>query len=536
MPRLKRSYHVGLPLGVAIALLLSACGGAAASGAKTSATGSGSNVLRIAVDLGDLSTLDPAKEIADASQAVLPLSGDMLVDVDPAAPTKVIPMLAEKWDVSADSKQYTFHLRKGVKFSTGAELSASDVKFSFDRLRNLEGPPAFLLDTVKQISVVDPLTVRFDLSSSDSALLAKLAAPYLVVLDSKALAAHGGVSDTTAKNSDKVGSYLDTATIGSGQYQLTEWKRNERLVFAANPNYWGDKPRFNQIILQDVREAATQSQLLQRGDADIVMNLDSDTAKSIEKSPGVKITSSPALNLIYIGINNKYPSLPQLADVRVRQAIQKGIDYEGIAAAFSPGAKRPAAVDPLGLQGADSVQPFATDVQGAKKLLAAAGVTKLSIDVTFANQVLYGIPLTTLWEKIKSDLSKIGVEINLKPVEYSAWISAFRAHELPMTTGLWAPDYIDTATYLDVFGRTDGLIIKRVSASLPSGDKLYQKYLTETNASQRTLVATEALTMMRDDSSVFPVIQPNKIIGFRDDLTGVRYSPNKSINVPEIAR
>lgn len=536
MPRLKRSYHVGLPLGVAIVLLLSACGGGAAVGAKTSEAGSGSNVLRIAVDLGDLSTLDPAKEIADASQAVLPLSGDMLVDVDPTAPTKVIPMLAEKWDVSADSKQYTFHLRKGVRFSTGAELSATDVKFSFDRLRNLVGPPAFLLDTVKQITVVDPLTVQFDLSAPDSALLAKLAAPYLVVLDSKELAAHGAVSDATAKNSDKVGSYLDTATIGSGQYLLKEWKRNERLVFEANPKYWGEKPKFAQIVLLDVREAATQSQLLQRGDADVVMNLDSDTAKSVENSSGVKISSSPSLNLIFIAINNKYPSLPQLADVRVRQAIQKAIDYDGIAAAFSPGAKRPAAVDPLGLQGSDKVQPVATDVVGAKKLLADAGVTKLSMEVTFANQVLYGVPLTTLWEKIKSDLSKIGVEISLKPVEYSAWLSAFRAQKIPMTTGLWAPDYIDTATYLDIFGRTDGLEVKRVSASFPEGDKLYAKYLAETNDSQRSLIATEALTMMRDDSSLFPVIQPNKIIGFRDDLTGVRYSPNKSINVPEIAR
>lgn len=522
----------GLVTALVATVALAACGG---GGGESSAPAEAeTSDLRIGIALGDLSTLDPATEIADASQLVHPLYGDMLVDVDSADPTQVVPRLAESWEVNEDATQYTFTLREGVTFSTGKELTAQDVVTSFDRLRFFAGPPAFLLDTVSAITAVDDTTVQFALTGPDSAFLSKLAAPYLVVLDGDELTANGGVADASAPTADKAQAFLDENTIGTGPYVLDSWNRNEQLTFTRNPDYWGAAPAFEQVTVLDIRESATQRQLLERGDLDIAMDLDPDTAKALEGSSAVSVTSTPSLNLIYLALNNAAPGVPELADVRVRKAIQLAVDYEGISSGLAGGAPRPAAVAPLGLQGTDDVEPVQTDPQAARDLLAEAGVTDLQLEVTFANQTLYGIPLTTLWEKLQADLSEVGITLTLKPVEYDQWIAAFREGSLGLTTSLWAPDYIDTATYLDIFGRDQGLVVGRVKASLPEGEALYQQYLAATDEEARVSTAVQALEAMREDASLIPVTQPNKILGFGSSIQGVAYSPNKQIDVSAI--
>ena len=526
---------------VAALVALTACGGSSSDGEQTGeAAGSADcnaeagTALRIGIALGDLSTLDPATEIADASQLVHPLYGDMLVDVDDEDPTEVVPRLAEEWQVNDDATEFTFSLREGVSFSNGEALTAQDVVTTFDRLRLFAGPPAFLLDTVQQITAVDDLTVRFALKAPDSAFLSKLAAPYLVVLDGETLLQNGAVAGPTAPTADKATAFLDANTIGTGPYVLESWRRNEQLTFTANPEYWGDAPAFEQVEVLDIRESATQRQLLERGDLDVAVDLDPDTAAALEDSSEVEVTTTPSLNLIYLALNNAAASAPQLADPKVRQAIALAVDYDGISEGLAGGAPRPAAVAPLGLQGTDEVEPVQRDVDEAKALLEEAGASDLQLEVTFANQTLYGIPLTTLWEKLQADLSEVGITLTLRPVEYDQWIAAFRDGSLGLTTSLWAPDYIDTATYLDIFGRDEGLVVGRVKASLPEGEALYQQYLAATDEEARVSTAVQGLEAMREDASLIPVTQPNKILGFGSSIQGVAYSPNKQIDVSAI--
>jgi peptide/nickel transport system substrate-binding protein len=507
--------------------------GSGAPGTTGGGTGAPTGELKIAASMADPAPLDPPRAFADINGLLQPLFGEPLVTIAPATPTKILPDLADSWTVSDDGLTYAFKLHDGVKFSSGNSMTADDVVFSFNRLKNLQGSVAFVLDGTASIVATDPSTVTITLSAPDSAFLAKITNSALMVLDSKTLKANGGVSDETAKDADKAEEFLNTTTVGTGPYMLKEWKRNERIVFSANPNYTGaSKPAYETITVQDVREPATQAQLLQGGSVDLATNIDSDTAAGLKGASGVKVDTVRSVNLLYVALNQKAPS--PFADPKVRQAVQKAIDYAGIGA-LTGTTDRPAAVIPLGLQGIDKVTPVATDVDGAKQLLADAGYASgFSVDVTYANYAPYGVPLTTLWEKIAADLAKVNITLNLKPVEYDAWLQAFRAGGLPMTSSIWAPDFLDVTNYLDWFGSPDSPVCKRVGFNSPEVGQLFQEVKATTDAAKRDSLSAEAATKMRDDASLIPVVQPNSIIVYRTSISNVLYSPNHQIELTAI--
>ncbi len=502
----------------------------ATTGAQPSAP---SGELKIAASMADLATLDPPRAFADINGLLQPFWGEPLVTIDPADPTKILPALAASWTVSDDGLTYVFKLRTDAKFSTGNTMTADDVVFSFERLKNIQGSVAFVLDGATNIVATDPSTVTITLSAADSAFLAKVTNSALMVLDSTVLKKNGAVSDATAKDADKAEEFLNTSTVGTGPYMLKEWKRNERIVFDANPNYTGaNKPAFATITVQDVREPATQAQLLQGGSVDLATNIDSDTAAGLKDASGVKVDTVQSVNLLYLALNNKAPS--PFADPKVRQAVQKAIDYDGIGI-LTGATKRPAAVIPLGLQGIDKVTPVATDVAGAKQLLADAGLgSGFSIDVTFANYAPYGVPLTTLWEKISADLAKVNITLNLKPVEYDAWLQAYRAGGLPLTSSIWAPDFLDVTNYLDWFGSPESPVSKRVGFNSPEAGALFNQVKATTDSAKREDLSAQAATIMRDDASLIPVVQPNSIIAYRTTISHVEYSPNHQIEITAI--
>jgi peptide/nickel transport system substrate-binding protein len=529
MARRSRILLTGV-LTTTAALVMAGCSG---SGGSQKSGGAASAELRIGMPLGDVASLDPARTLSDAMTLLTPMFGETLVEADPQNPTKILPGVAESW--TSDSPQrYTFKLRQGVTFPSGNKMTAKDVKFSFDRIKNVKGPTAFKTDGIANITAVDDGTVQFDLDAPDSTFIAKMATPYLAVLDSQTLAKNGGVSDASANTADTASKFLDGQTAGTGPYQLEQWSRNQQISLKANPSYWGPKPKFKKVVLVDVRDASTQRQLLEGGGIDIAMSIDPDTANSLSKTTGIKILKQPAYNLIYLALNNAHASAPQLADVRVRKAIQRAIDYDGLSA-LAGGARRPAAAVPLGFQGSDAVQPVKRDVAEAKKLLQEAGVTSLSLEVTFANQVLYGVSLSTLWEKVKSDMAEVGITLTLKPVEYENWVGAFRAGKLPITTGLWAPDHIDSGGHFDVFARSNGTVGKRIGLKLADNGKSYADYLAAKDDTTKTSIATQLITEMRDDASLIALVQPSVIIAYSDKLTNVGYHPIKQLNLATVA-
>ncbi len=298
---------------VALALLLTACAGqttptsapataapaqpspvAASPQPPTPAAPSEANVLVIAFPKSDIRTLDPHRQYEIAPPMIIRAAYETLVTLaDKGADiTRVEPLLAESWEISPDARVYTFHLRRGVKFHSGNEMTAADVVFSFQRLGNLKDNPAWLFsDHVASIQALDDYTVQIELNEPNAAFLAILVSPNFVVLDSKAVQEHGGTDAADADQTDKATDWLDQNSAGTGPYILKEWRREESVTLERNSNYWRDPAPFDRVIIRDVPDDSARLQMLEAGDADIARGLDVDLIERFKASGKGQVVS-----------------------------------------------------------------------------------------------------------------------------------------------------------------------------------------------------------------------------------------------------
>ena len=274
--------------------------------------------LYVARDLSDGKTMDPGHFYEFTSNAMAANVYDTLVTYTGSDTANPKPDLADLPMVSGGGKVYTFTLHKGVKFASGNPLTAADVVFSYRRLLYLNDNPSFLVAGVSSFTAVDPSIVRITLSAPDVSFLSALATTNFGVLDSKLVIAHGGDDSKDAAKKDKAQSFLDTQSAGTGAFQMTTWSRDNQIVLQRNPDYWGPKPFFDQIVLQNVTDAATQRLQVQKGSVDVAMNINLQQAVSLGSGSGVKVVKGNTLDLIYMGMTTS-------AAVSKRQSVDDGI-------------------------------------------------------------------------------------------------------------------------------------------------------------------------------------------------------------------
>jgi peptide/nickel transport system substrate-binding protein len=241
--------------------------------------------LIIVRNMDDYVTNDPNRQYEYTAQMFDQSAYDTLVTVEAPDFTKIQPKLTERWEISSDGLTYNFHLRKGVKFSSGNRLTANDVRFSFLRLKNLQDNPSFFMDPVKDIQVVNDTTVKVTLSAPDASFLAALAAPPTGILDSKTVIARGGTDAGNAKDVDKATPWLNEQSAGSGPYILTSFRKNEQATLERNPGYWGPTPYFAKIVFLHVKDGTTQREMVERGDADIAQDFDPTSWPRSRRAP-----------------------------------------------------------------------------------------------------------------------------------------------------------------------------------------------------------------------------------------------------------
>lgn len=528
----RKASHTFRAGALALALLSSAATGAFANSADT---------LVIARSM-DVNSLDPARAFCDTCQIYLTSVYDTLVTLDKDNKT-LKPLLAQSWEVSDNQTIFTFHLDPKAVFADGAPVEAKDIKWSFERLKNIKGSPSFFMDGVKSIDVKDAATVVVTLEAPNGEFLNKLTAGFTGIINSALAIKNGATADADAANTDKAETWFLNNSAGSGPFKLTAYMPDSELRLARNDAYWAAKPAFGEVVFRQSQDAVSQSQLLESGAADIAMQVDFDTASSLNTEE-VTVETIPSYNFLYvaIGAGAKGNQVPMTPDVR--KAIALALDYEGVIE-FTVGGqgKKQSAPVPNGFPGSEGLPERTRDLDAAKALLAEAGLADgFEMEAVYPNDNVYGVDLNMMMQKVQQDLAEAGIRVNLKPSTYPVWRDQINGDGIPLTAVYYAPDYFGTGQYANYFAMMPGTSwSKRAGAANnpsvinPKEAELLQKALAATPADQEKLYH-ELATEMMNDNIIIPLVSPNLVLAYRSDIAGVRYSACCNLPLAEISR
>ena len=474
----------------------------------------------------DLDSLDPHRGFCDTCQIYFSNVYETLVAL--GADNKTIgPNIAASWEVNGDATQFTFKLDPAAKFSDGSPVEAQDVKWSFERLKAVKGNPSFMMDSLASIETPDAHTVVVKLTAPNSEFLGILTAPYTGIVNSEVAAAAGAIA---AENDPAEGWFRDNSA-GSGPYVNGGWKPDEELRFNANTNYWREKPGFAEVVIRQTKDAVAQAQALESGAADIAMQIDPDTAKSVN-SPDVTITTVPSFNFLYVAFSPGAKSLTKPMTAEVRAALAMALDYEGIIEFTLGGAgKKQAAPIPNGFPGTGNLPMPVSNPEEAKKALADAGWTDVTLDASFPAMNIYGVDTSILMQKVQQDLAAVGVKIELSPLTFAVWREKLLGEGIPVTTAYYAPDYYGSAQYVQFFGIYEGtpwskrshIATNAPDMMNPREPMLLAEALAAPADQQEAAFGAVALEMI-GDRVIIPVVSPDMILAHRKDITGVRFS------------
>lgn len=357
--------------------------------------------------------------------------------------------LAEKIDRSADGRTFTFHLRKGATWHDGAPVTAEDVKWSLDRAVSAKSLAAGQIATgslvkPEQFKVLGEGVVEVSLDKPDRLALANLAVPLSPMFNSTLARRNASAEDPWAQT------WLKENTAAGGAYMVEQYKSGQQTILRRNEAWKngadGKLAYFRRIIAQTVPEAATRANLLERGDADIAIDLQASDIDALKSRGKIKLVATPQINGFTAVVFNT--RMAPFDNPKVRAALAAALPYESMfeAALFRRG--RP-------LFGADWTEspsgafpqplPFRTDPAKAKALLAEAGLAG-GFKTTFsfsAGVAATAEPMATL---IKEALGAIGVEVSIQKLPPAQMATMEVERRVPFflsagTAWLPAPDY-----------------------------------------------------------------------------------------------
>ena len=398
----------------------------------------------------DVATLDPAIGYDWQNWSMIKSLFDGLMDYAPGT-TELRPGLAESYDLSEDGLTYTFHLRQGVKFHNGREMTADDVKYSLDRVTDpaTQSPGAGFFGSIlgydaaadgtakglEGVKVIDPATVQITLSRPDATFLHVMALNFASVVPQEAVDAAGGD--------------FGKQPVGTGAFKLADWTIGQKLVFEKNADYWREGiPYLDTVTFEVGQEPIVALLRLQKGEVDVPGD-GIPPAKFTEvmgdPAQAARVVEGGQLHTGYITLNVTTPPLDKL---EVRQAINMAINKDRIVQIINGRAKPANQPLPPSMPGySTDYKGYAYDVEGAKKLLADAG---LADGFETELYVMNTDPNPRIAQAIQQDLSEIGIKASIKSLAQANVIEAGGAGTAPMiwSGGMaWIADFPDPSNF-----------------------------------------------------------------------------------------
>jgi peptide/nickel transport system substrate-binding protein len=358
---------------------------------------------------------------------------------------RFVPKLAERWEISPDRTEYTFHLRHGVKWHDGEPFTARDVIATFDKIQDPKAKTMHLKAYTQELAsyrALDDYTVQF-----------KWKNPYFLAMETPL-----GVGIQPAHLIQKLGGSdynqaatnpINRAPVGTGPFRFGEWQSNERIVLVRNDEYWGPKAHLERVIFRIVKDLTVALELAERGELDVVNRiLPEKWIRMQQPRLREKFWRSRYFdaNYAWIGWNLRRPPF---RDARVRRALTLLVDRPGLMSGLWHGLARPATCHfYYKSQDCDqSLDPLPYDPEAATRLLEEAGWHDTNHDGVrekdgLAFRFVFMVPASVeislrMAAKMKEDFWRAGIDLRVQQVEWSAFTRRLREKNFDACTLNW---------------------------------------------------------------------------------------------------
>jgi len=332
---------------------------------------------------------------------------------------KIEPLLAESHSLSADGRQLTIRVRRGIRFHDGTPLDANAVKWNLEYFADannrvgFRGPLGF--NEITRIEAVDAATVRITTQRPFVSILASLTHDFIAMHSPAAVERAGGMRPPN-------GMPYGATPVGTGPYKFKEWVRGDRLVLERNPDYWGSrKPVLDQIVWRVIPDDGARVLALESGQIHVAVRVPPRDTSRLTLNRAIRVDRTSSLRTIYVAFN--YQRRP-FTDVRVRQAFNYAVNKRAIAQTILGGAARvsDAPISP-GIVGYTAVMSYAYDVNKAKQLLTEAGFSQ-GLNVTFHHPTGRYVQDAAVAAAVQAQLREVGINARLATMEWATYLSA----------------------------------------------------------------------------------------------------------------
>jgi peptide/nickel transport system substrate-binding protein len=423
---------------------------------------------------------------------------------------RVHPALAERLE-SPDPLTYVAHLRRGVRFHDGHELTSRDVVYTFSAFidPSFVSPLKGAYKLLRTVTALDDYTVRFTLAEPFAAFPIQLVLPPVVPADS--------------------GNRMRTSPVGTGPYRFVRYDSDDKVVLSAFENFWNGQLSNAGVVVKVIPDDTMRGLDLRKGATDLVINdLPADIVHQLSREDGFRVEPSPGLDFSYIGFNLRDPVL---ADRRVRYAIGYAIDRDAIIKYMRRGLARPASglLPDQAWAFEPDVHRFTHDPDLARRLLDEAGyrdpdgdgpLPRLRLSLKISTNEETRLQSTVVQE----DLRRVGIELDLRSYEFATFYAdvlkgSFQMFSLTWTGGsLVDPDILRRVFHSD---QTPPLGFNRGYYDNAEVDRLIDLATQSTDEADRARYYRDAQKLVAADAPYIPIWNRTNVIVAQRSLDGL---------------
>ena len=497
---------------------------------------------------GQVSTFNPQKTVSGLIVDTLAAQlYDRLLDVDPYT-YRLVPELAESWEVLDNGATYRFHLRDGVNFQTTPwftprrTLNADDVVFTFQRIFNRDHPwhnvnggafPYFdslqFADAVQSVRKLDNRTVEFRLRQPDASFLWHLATHYASVMSAE-------YANTLAKNDRQ--ELLDRQPVGTGPFQHAEYRAGQYVRLQRHPHFWRGTPLMPQVVVDLGSGGTGRLSKLLTGECDVLAWPAASQLTILRDDPRLRLTLRPGMNIAYLAFNT---DKPPLNNPEVRHALALAINNQRLMQSIYYGtAETAASILPRASWAYDSeAKVTAYDPEESRARLKALGLENLTLHlwVPTTSQAWNPSPLKTA-ELIQADMAQVGVKVVIVPVEGRFQEARLMDMNHDITLSGWATDSNDPDSFFRPLLSCAAIDSQTNFAHWCNRDfdNVLKKALLSQQLSARIDAYDEAQKILADELPVLPLASSLRLQAYRYDIKGLVLSPFGSASFAGVSR